>query len=133
MSKVILVIIVQAITGKIYSSSSTPCSVVFCPNLPEPLFNMASEKVANQKVAGLEAHSSSPEYSEVEHAPRGSELPWWKQQNLRQLYLMMPFLFLGSTTLGYDGSLLNGLQTMQTWRDCKTILLLATRRTSTCP
>ncbi|KXJ85541.1 general substrate transporter [Microdochium bolleyi] len=49
--------------------------------------------------------------------PRGNPLPWWQQPKLRQLYLMMPFLFLGSTTLGYDGSLLNGLQTMQTWRD----------------
>jgi hypothetical protein len=45
--------------------------------------------------------------------------PWWKQKNLRKLYLMMPLLFLGSTTLGYDGSLLNGLQTMPTWQECE--------------
>lgn len=51
--------------------------------------------------------------------PEASPLPWYKQPNLRQLYLMMPFLFLGSTTLGYDGSLLNGLQTMASWQDCK--------------
>ena len=49
----------------------------------------------------------------------GSDVPWWQQQYLRQLYFMMPFLFLGSTTLGYDGSLLNGLQTMDSWQDCK--------------
>jgi hypothetical protein len=48
-----------------------------------------------------------------------SELSWWKQPVLRRLYLMMPFLFLGSTTLGYDGSLLNGLQTMDSWQNCK--------------
>ncbi|CZR68908.1 related to hexose transporter protein [Phialocephala subalpina] len=47
--------------------------------------------------------------------PTGSEVPWWKQKYLRQLYLMMTFLFLGSTTLGYDGSVLNGLQTMTTF------------------
>lgn len=47
------------------------------------------------------------------------ERPWFKQPELRKLYLMMPFLFLGSTTLGYDGSLLNGLQTMPAWRECK--------------
>ena len=47
------------------------------------------------------------------------ELSWWKQPNLRRLYLMLPFLFLGSTTLGYDGSLLNGLQSMETWQDCE--------------
>jgi hypothetical protein len=46
------------------------------------------------------------------------DVHWWKQPGLRRLYLLMPFLFLGSTTLGYDGSLLNGLQAMPTWRDC---------------
>ncbi|KAF2130495.1 general substrate transporter [Dothidotthia symphoricarpi CBS 119687] len=45
----------------------------------------------------------------VVHAqPKADERPWYKQPELRKLYLMMPFLFLGSTTLGYDGSLLNG-------------------------
>lgn len=44
---------------------------------------------------------------------------WWKQAGLRRLYLLMPFLFLGSTTLGYDGSLLNGLQAMPTWKECE--------------
>ncbi|TDZ37475.1 Lactose permease [Colletotrichum spinosum] len=48
--------------------------------------------------------------------PEGSPLPWHKQPELRKLYFMMVFLFLGSTTLGYDGSLLNGLQTMQSWQ-----------------
>ena len=51
-------------------------------------------------------------------APMGSDVSWWKQPFLRRLYFMMPFLFLGSTTLGYDGSVLNGLQTMTTWQDC---------------
>ncbi|KJX92120.1 hexose transporter like protein [Zymoseptoria brevis] len=42
---------------------------------------------------------------------------WWRQNGLRRLYLMLPFLFLGATTNGFDGSLLNGLQTMVPWRD----------------
>ncbi|KAK4554238.1 hypothetical protein LTR86_008766 [Recurvomyces mirabilis] len=41
---------------------------------------------------------------------------WWKKPGLRTLYLMLPILFLGSTTNGYDGSLLNGLQTMVPWQ-----------------
>lgn len=53
-----------------------------------------------------------------DHIPKGSTLPFWKQTELRKLYGMMFFLFLGSTTLGYDGSLLNGLQTMQSWQTC---------------
>ena len=50
--------------------------------------------------------------------PMATEIPWWKQPLLRQLYFMMAFLFLGSTTLGNDGSVLNGLQTMTSWQEC---------------
>ncbi|PVH88084.1 general substrate transporter [Cadophora sp. DSE1049] len=42
---------------------------------------------------------------------------WWKDSGLRRLYAMMPILFLGSTINGYDGSLLNGLQTMVPWQE----------------
>ncbi|KAL3442494.1 general substrate transporter [Aspergillus insuetus] len=42
---------------------------------------------------------------------------WWKHRGLLQLYAMMPILFLASTTTGYDGSLLNGLQTMVPWQE----------------
>lgn len=42
---------------------------------------------------------------------------WYKDAGLRRLYIMMPILFLGATTNGYDGSLLNGLQTMTPWQE----------------
>lgn len=42
---------------------------------------------------------------------------WWKSPGLRHLYVTIPILFLGSTINGYDGSLLNGLQTMPQWRE----------------
>ncbi|EFQ32496.1 uncharacterized protein GLRG_07766 [Colletotrichum graminicola M1.001] len=48
--------------------------------------------------------------------PKATTVPWYRQVQLRKLYLNMVFLFLGSTTLGYDASLLNGLQTMQSWQ-----------------
>lgn len=51
--------------------------------------------------------------------PEATTVPWYKQTQLRKLYFNMVFLFLGSTTLGYDASLLNGLQTMQSWQSCK--------------
>lgn len=47
------------------------------------------------------------------------EVTWWKDPGLRKLYIMMPILFLGSTLNGYDGSLLNGLQTMEPWQSCR--------------
>ncbi len=69
----------------------------------------------------------SKQHVEVEHheavtvhvQPSEDQRPWYQQPELRKLYLMMPFLFLGSTTLGYDGSLLNGLQTMPAWQACR--------------
>lgn len=45
------------------------------------------------------------------------QVTWYKNANLRKLYAMMPILFMGATTNGYDGSLLNGLQTMGPWQD----------------
>jgi hypothetical protein len=47
------------------------------------------------------------------------KVTWYKDPGLRKLYLMMPILLLGSTINGYDGSLLNGLQTMVPWQDCE--------------
>jgi len=44
---------------------------------------------------------------------------WWRHSGLLKLYGMMPILFLGATINGYDGSLLNGLQTMDPWQECK--------------
>jgi hypothetical protein len=69
-----------------------------------------NEKEPSTPVVENVEYISSDHFEEVFH--------WWKQPQLRKLYLMMPFLFLGSTTLGYDGSLLNGLQAMPTWQDC---------------
>lgn len=45
------------------------------------------------------------------------QVTWYKNANLLRLYALMPILFMGATTNGYDGSLLNGLQTMGPWQD----------------
>ncbi|KAJ5934368.1 hypothetical protein N7466_003915 [Penicillium verhagenii] len=47
------------------------------------------------------------------HVPH---VQWWKQPALRRLYMGMPILMLAATINGYDGSLLNGLQTMTAWQ-----------------
>jgi hypothetical protein len=62
--------------------------------------------------------SSGPAGQIVPAAYAKNQAPWYKQTELRKLYFLMPFLFLGSTTLGYDGSVLNGLQAMDTWQSC---------------
>lgn len=65
-----------------------------------------------------------PDVPEEELTPKDNQLPWYKQTELRKLYFMMPFLFLASSTLGFDGSLLNGLQTMDTWQACESVLAI---------
>ncbi|KAF4459717.1 MFS transporter SP family sugar:H+ symporter [Fusarium albosuccineum] len=44
------------------------------------------------------------------------QVTWYRHAGLRSLYLRMPILMLCATINGYDGSLLNGLQTIQPWR-----------------
>lgn len=69
--------------------------------------------------------SSEPDldgFSPRQHPAAELDIPkvtWYKEPGLRKLYTMMPIFFLGSTLNGYDGSLLNGLQTMQPWQQCK--------------
>jgi len=48
------------------------------------------------------------------------DVPWYRKPNLRKLYL----LFIGSvlcieTTSGYDASVVNGLQAVPRWNQCK--------------
>ncbi|KAM0555076.1 hypothetical protein ACHAPJ_006425 [Fusarium lateritium] len=44
------------------------------------------------------------------------QVTWYKHAGLRSLYIRMPLLMLCATINGYDGSLLNGLQTIENWR-----------------
>jgi hypothetical protein len=96
---------------------------------------MEKQAVIETEVEGLPMRKTSA-YGHVE-----LEVPpitWYKHAGLRKLYLMMPILFLGSTINGYDGSLLNGLQTMIPWQNCtqcqrfseKTMLTLGSLRPS---
>jgi hypothetical protein len=64
--------------------------------------------------------------TESSHVVMGLHVPvvtWWKHRGLRKLYMMMPILMLCATVNGYDGSLLNGLQTMVPWEDCESFLI----------
>ncbi|OTA91060.1 hypothetical protein M434DRAFT_22637 [Hypoxylon sp. CO27-5] len=50
----------------------------------------------------------------------GKEYPrvtWWKRHNLRNLYFLLTIPLLGSWAEGYDGSMMNALQTSQQWQN----------------
>ncbi|CRG92363.1 Lactose permease [Talaromyces islandicus] len=68
---------------------------------------------------GSKAHVDHDEYQshDFRQLASASTVVWYKHPGLRRLYAMMPILFLGSTINGYDGSLLNGLQTMVPWEE----------------
>jgi len=42
---------------------------------------------------------------------------WWQQKHLRSLNLRLSVLLLSSSVTGYDGSLMNGLQTLPQWAE----------------
>lgn len=49
--------------------------------------------------------------------------PWYQKPNLRRLYFALVPAVLGvEMTSGYDGSILNGLQAVKPWLDCKLAL-----------
>ena len=58
--------------------------------------------------------------SEIGHLLEQDKTPWYRKKNLRRLYFCLVPAALGvEMTSGYDGSVLNGLQAVQPWQDCK--------------
>ena len=58
--------------------------------------------------------------SEVKRLLDLDTTPWYKRPNLRRLYFCLVPAVLGvEMTSGYDGSILNGLQAVKPWLDCK--------------
>ncbi|KAF4450201.1 hypothetical protein F53441_6635 [Fusarium austroafricanum] len=44
-------------------------------------------------------------------------VPWWKRKNMRILYFYIVILILTNTANGFDGSMMNGLQTLSYWQE----------------
>jgi MFS family permease len=44
-------------------------------------------------------------------------VPWWRLKNLRRLYVFIVILILTNTANGFDGSMMNGLQSLSYWQD----------------
>lgn len=52
----------------------------------------------------------------------GREFPritWYKEPGMRGVYIALMFAVLTSATNGYDGSMMNGLQTLHYWNECE--------------
>ncbi|KAL3452713.1 putative hexose transporter [Aspergillus insuetus] len=46
-----------------------------------------------------------------------ARVPWWKRRNMRTLYIYIVILILSNTANGFDGSMMNGLQTLSYWQE----------------
>jgi len=44
-------------------------------------------------------------------------VPWWRMRNLRTLYFFIVVLILTNTANGFDGSMMNGLQSLTYWQE----------------
>lgn len=73
-----------------------------------------NEKHADQEVT--KGDSAPKEWNLKDVLPKDPK-PWYKQRHLLILNLAMIVPALSSTTNGYDGSMLNGLQSMNQWQD----------------
>lgn len=53
----------------------------------------------------------------IDHVLPKYDRPWWRVRHLLLLNFMIIIPLLGNSTNGYDGSLLNGLQSLKQWQD----------------
>lgn len=70
----------------------------------------------------IEEHSEMDKYSVEESNYKKddityNDIPWYKVPHLRYLNFCILLISLSSATLGYDSSMLNGLQSLGYWRD----------------
>ena len=64
-----------------------------------------------------DTHATSPNEWSLQNVLPNTGKPWYKQRHLVLLNFGMIIPYLSSTTNGYDGSMLNGLQSMSQWQD----------------
>lgn len=73
---------------------------------------------APSQIENIEAEADNIHHNAVleDYLPNDG-VPWWKKGHLVRLNLLMVLCMLSSTNNGYDGSMLNGLQSMETWQE----------------
>lgn len=79
---------------------------------------MADQESQERSPASHIAGGSEPPRTVADVLSGRENLPWYKNQQLLKLYLVLvPACLFVSATNGFDGSMLNGLQSLQTWQE----------------
>jgi hypothetical protein len=86
--------------------------------------DVTAEKNAVEQLDHVDA-TTLAQVSDVSQLVEQDAVPWYQKKNLRHLYLTLVPAALGvEMTSGYDGSVLNGLQTLKEWVNCKLLSIL---------
>lgn len=75
----------------------------------------SDDKATASEVHGVSPHD--PAHWDIQQVLPQDGRPWYTKRHLLILNLFMVIPYLSSTTNGYDGSLLNGLQSMSQWQN----------------
>lgn len=104
-------------------------SVYKCRPFPQLLIFFLENQCDLQFKFNIHPEESVPAFTMDFHGPKkttfelaGQEFPritWYKQKGMRGLYVCLLFVVLTSATNGYDGSMMNGLQSLPQWESCK--------------
>lgn len=82
-------------------------------HLFSPVSNLVNER--RFKMVATEARTADPILTRYVEADK---VPWYKKPNLRMLYINLVPVCLGvEWTSGFDSSMMNGIQTVQTWKE----------------
>jgi hypothetical protein len=106
----------------ITSSTSFGWPVLIRYGIPYPILQLSSSQYAFATM-----HPTDPEVHESGLVHRGASvaealasrpsIPWFRDRNLRKLYsVLIPAALFVAATNGYDGSMVNGLQSLNTWK-----------------
>jgi hypothetical protein len=86
--------------------------------------DVTAEKNAVEQLDHIDA-TTLAKASDITQLVEQDTVPWYQKKNLRHLYLSLVPAALGvEMTSGYDGSVLNGLQAVKQWVNCKLLSIL---------
>lgn len=102
--------------------STSPCSSIL---------NSIAQRYNPRPPARTQFAMASQENGELRLLQLCTKESWWRVPHLIKLNLLLLVPFFSSYIGGFDGSMLNGVQTVSHWQECKARLLVCFAQTST--
>lgn len=75
-------------------------------------------------INALKTHEKGASDPIVQRLAQEDKVPWYRKPNLRYLYLLLFPTCMGiEITSGFDSQMINALQIVDEWKDCKALSL----------